>query len=116
MDCLDEAEFEKYRIIYLLDLIIEHDGLWKNAVNDLYHESIESYDFLIVFSFLDDMVNHDETAYGINPNSMDDLYSSSKAEAIKMKNWLNSETIIIKGRAGHRKGTNFIDNRNENEK
>lgn len=119
MECLDFPKFETYRIIYLLDLIIEHDDLWKKAVNDLYHEYIESYNFLEAFGTLDDIIDLNE-ALEFRHNSMDDLMGESfiysKNEAIKMKDWLNSRTIVIKGREGHRKGTNYIDNRKEEEK
>jgi hypothetical protein len=112
MEHLDEAKFEKYRIVYLLDLIINKDDLWVKAVKNLYKESIESYAFLDGFSVLEEYVEH----YYFYGDTVDDFYIESKEEAIKMKNWLNSETIIIKGREGHRKGTNYIDNRKENEK
>jgi hypothetical protein len=116
MECLDFPKFEKYRLIYHLNLIIEKDNSWQKAVKKLDHEFRENYDFLNIFCALDDMLNYDEDKYGTNPNSIDDLFIESKFQAIKMKNWLNSGTIIIKGREGHRKGTNFIDNRIESEK
>jgi hypothetical protein len=116
MDCLDESKFEKYRIIYLLDLIIEKDVLWRKAVEDLDNECINSYAFLYIFCRLNDEIYENQREIETEFDSIEKLYSWSKNEAIKMKNWLNSETIIIKGREGHRKGTNYIDNRKENEK
>lgn len=112
IELINFPKFETYRIIYLLDLIIGKDDLWTKAVKDLYNECIESYEFLDVFGGLDEMIEN----YYIYGNSIDDFFIESKDKAIKMKNWLNSGTIIIKGREGHRKGTNYIDNRMENEK
>jgi hypothetical protein len=108
---IDFPKFEQYRLIFLLDLIIEKDDFWRIAVTNLYHEFIESYNFLYVFCWLEDSLYYNEKIGGINPDSMDSLYISSKEEAIKMKNWLILGTIVIKGREGHRKGTNYTDNR-----
>lgn len=119
IEIIDFPKFETYRIIYLLDLVIKKDNSWRKALNDLYHEYIENYNFLETFGTLDDIIDLNE-ALEFRHNSMDDLMGESfiysKNEAIKMKDWLNSRTIVIKGREGHRKGTNYIDNRKEEEK
>jgi hypothetical protein len=112
IEIIDIPKFETYRIIYLLDLVINKHDLWIKAVSDLYHEFIESYAFLEVFSGLDELIVNDYV-YGV---PIAEIYLSSKEEAIKMKNWLIDDTIVIKGREGHRKGTNYIDNRKEDEK
>ncbi len=111
IELINFPKFETYRIIYLLDLVIEKNDLWKKAVNTLYHEYINSYYFLNVFAAIDDEIDcHDNT------NLIDGVFIFSKDYAIQMKHWLISEIIIIKGREGHRKGTNYIDNRTEDEK
>ena len=116
IELIDFPKFETLRIIYLLDLIINKDILWRKAVEDLAYESINSYAFLYIFSRINDGIYNNEYMIGTEFDSTEKSYLWSKNEAIKMKNWLNSGTIIIKGREGHRKGTNYIDNRTENEK
>jgi hypothetical protein len=113
IELINFPKFEKYRIIYLLDLIIVKDNSWKKIVNILFHEYINSYAFLIVFSGIDDMLEYDKT-YWVTVDA--DMYLASRDEAIRIKNHLNSGSIIIIGREGHRKATNYIDNRTEAEK
>jgi hypothetical protein len=108
---IDFPKFEKYRLVFLFDLIIEKDDKWIKSVKNLSNDYFEIYGFLNVFCALDDMIDYYKKTYGNNPNLIDDMYNVSKDEAIKMKNWLILGTIVIKGREGHRKGTNYIDNR-----
>jgi hypothetical protein len=106
MDCLDYSKFETYRIIYLLNLIIEKDDLWTKAVKDLQFEWVSNYFFLNCFDFLDtDFDFYKDT------DLITSVFMKAKDYSIQMKHWLISGTIIIGDREGHRKGSNYIDNR-----
>jgi hypothetical protein len=113
IELIDFPKFETYRIIHQLNIIIENDGLWENAVEIFHGDFIESYYFLKPFFDLHFLIEDNQ---GSDVELSDDVYIRARKEAISLKNWLITGTIVIKGREGHRKGTNYIDNRKEEEK
>jgi hypothetical protein len=117
---IDFPKFEKYRLIYQLNIIIEKAALWKNAVETLHGDYINSYNFLEPFFSIHFMIEDNHEFYPqLNENRhqlIEDMYVLAKKEAIQLLDYLNSDKIIIKGREGHRKGTNYIDNRTKEEK
>ena len=120
MDIIDFPKFEKYRLIYQLNIIIEKDGLWENAVEIFHGDYIDSYNFLEPFFSLHFMIEDNQEFYPeLNENRsqlINEIYVLAKKEALQLLNYLNTDKIIIKGREGHRKGTNYIDNRTKEEK
>lgn len=103
MQCLDINKFETYRIVYLLNLVINKDILWKKAVRTLYIYSREKYDFLSHFCSLDDYIEY----YEFNQEELRNIQIAAIKEAIEIKNALVSNEIIIEN--GNEGGTNFID-------
>jgi hypothetical protein len=109
---IDSPKYENYRIKRLLTLVTDKDDSWKSAVSKLHSECINSYNFLDSFFNFYFLIRDNRR----NPKVIEEMYPLIKNEAEKVLDWLNSEKIVIKGREGHRKGTNYIDSRTKEEK
>lgn len=87
-------KYETYRIIYLLDLVINKDESWKETVHLLGSQYRNNdYYFLNNFFLIDDYI---ECYTDKNTDSIEHLFIESIKEAIKIKDDLNVGKIVFK--------------------
>lgn len=121
IDLIELGKYEKYRLIYQLNLIVEKDSLWENAVEILHGDYCDGYNFLEPF-FSIHFMNADDHEYypKLNENRhqlTEEMYVLARKEALQLLNYFNTDTIVIKNsREGHRSGQHYTDNRTKEEK
>jgi hypothetical protein len=121
IDLVGFPQFEHYRLSYQLNLIIEKEGLWENAIEIFHGDYIEKYNFLEPFFSLHFMIQDNHEYYPqFNENKtelIDEIYVLAKKEALQLLIFLNSRKIIIKDYKEHRRhGENYFDYRTKEEK